>query len=115
MKFLDVCSLHKLFVWELPTDFNFKYLLKIYFGSPIVDPTWQAIGIPKSSSLAKGWQKFHMHTTGFEPKTFFEGPRSNNGFKTFFAYTIWYWVPITNELYNTCSEYVDYGIPLSTL
>ncbi len=30
------------------------------------DSTWQAIGTPKSSSLAAGWQEFHLHTTGFE-------------------------------------------------
>jgi len=29
MKFPDICSLDKIFFWELPTDFNFKYLKKI--------------------------------------------------------------------------------------
>jgi hypothetical protein len=35
--------------------------------------TQQAIGTPKSSSLAKGWQEFELHSTGFEPRTFFFG------------------------------------------
>ncbi len=28
------------------------------------DPTWQTVGTPKSSSLAKVWQEFHLHMTG---------------------------------------------------
>jgi hypothetical protein len=38
------------------------------FGTP--DPTWQAIGTPKSNSVAKDRHNFHLHSTsGFEPYT----------------------------------------------
>jgi hypothetical protein len=40
---------------------NFFSLLK----HSSADPTWQTVGTPKSSSLAKVWQEFHLHTTGF--------------------------------------------------
>jgi hypothetical protein len=44
----------------------------------MVDPTGQAIGTPKSSSLAKGWQECQLHSAGFEPRTFIEVPGQVN-------------------------------------
>lgn len=37
-------------------------------GSTTADPTWQAIGTPKSNSVAKDPHNFHPHSTsGFQP------------------------------------------------
>jgi hypothetical protein len=42
----------------------------LLFWSRRVNPTWQVVGTPKSSSLANNHQEFHMNTIGLEPKTF---------------------------------------------
>ncbi len=56
------------FSWELP---GFIYI----YVSTTADPTNKPIGNPKSSSVAKGRQGFHLHTSGFEPRTSFWGRR----------------------------------------
>jgi len=43
-------------------------------------PNQQAVGTPKSSSMAEGQQGFHLHTSGFETtEPFFEVPGSQTG------------------------------------
>jgi hypothetical protein len=39
--------------------------------------TRQAIGTLKSRSVAEGWQGFYLHSSGFEPTTFFLGGKSH--------------------------------------
>ncbi len=43
------------------------FFLLSFLWSTTADPTWQATGTPKSSSLVTGRQEFSLHTTGFEP------------------------------------------------
>jgi hypothetical protein len=51
----------------------FKVFFFFFFGlgSTITDPTWQAIGTPRSSLVVEGQWDFHLqYTCGFELITF---------------------------------------------
>lgn len=54
--------------WKERTRGNYpSFNIYIFFEAPQQTLTWQAVGTLKSSSLAEGWQEFHLHTTRFEP------------------------------------------------
>ncbi len=62
-----------LFMWSSPDKLAKQF--SCFFSCTTADLTWQAIGTPKSSSVAE--KDFHLHTSGFEPRTFlrFKGPK----------------------------------------
>jgi hypothetical protein len=113
LKFPNICSLDKIFVSELPKDFNFKYLKKI-----ILEAQWQTqpdkpLAYPIQAHWQRGGRSFTCTPLDLNQRPFLRSQGPTMGLKHFLPilYDIGFQLPVSSTTHVQNMLIVEYPSP----